>query len=298
MHLPVLLNEVMEAVQPAPGKFVIDGTLGGGGHAEAVMKRLKPDGIFLGIDWDKESIKNLVRQLADRIKNLEPRLKKIVIRAGNYADLPEILKQERLGKADGLIIDLGFSSDHLASGRGFSFSEDEPLVMTYDLDRLPVSKILKQLKKSELEKIIRDFSDERYAGRIAREIWEEERRQSIMTSGTLREVISRAVPKNYERGRINPATRTFMALRIYANQELENIERLIQGLGEILKPGGRVAIISFHSIEDRVVKNYFKLLAKEGRLKIITKKPIVPEEKEIKENPKSRSAKLRIGELI
>ena len=293
-HAPVLLNEVLEILEPKSGKIFVDGTVGGGGHAVPIIERLAPGGIFLGIDWDEELIKNL----ESRIKNLTPRLKRVVIRAGNYADLPEILEEEHLGKIDGLLVDLGFASDQLERGKGFSFMKDEPLIMTYSKDTSPAYQILNQLSRTELERILRDYGEERYAARIAEAIREREKKSLIRTTGELAEVVRQAVPNSYERGRINPATRTFMALRIYVNDELENLKKLLRQISEIMNSGGRVAIISFHSLEDRLVKNHFRDLAKEGKVHLLTKKPITPTEEEARSNPRSRSAKLRAIEII
>lgn len=267
MHTPVLLNEVITTLDPKPGEFFIDGTFGSGGHSKAIQEKIGTSGRLLAIDWDKTG--------------------------ENFADLPEILKKRELPKADGLMIDLGFSSEQLSSGRGFSFERNEPLLMTYDFSAKPVREILKELSEEELAKIIKDLSDERFAKRIAQRIEEYLKRKPIETSKELAEIIKSAVPKNYERGRIHPATRTFMALRIYANKELENLEKLLKNMELILKPGGRAAIISFHSLEDRLVKNYFRDLSKVGRLKILTKKPITASREEILMNPRARSAKLR-----
>lgn len=292
-HIPVLLNEVLEILEPKSGKVIVDGTLGSAGHAIPIIERLRPEGIFLGIDWDKDA----VEKLEARIKNLEKRPKKVVIKIGNYADLPAILKSEKIGKIDGVLLDLGFSSEQLETGRGFTFMKDEPLLMTYSKDRMPAYKVLKQLNQKEMEEIIRTYGEERYAGRIARAIWERERKKPITRSGELREVIRRAVPRLYERGRINPATRTFMALRIYVNDELGNLEKFLEAVPQVMAKEGRVAIITFHSLEDRIAKNSFRDLAKEGKAKILTKKPIISTSEEIKANPRARSAKLRAIEI-
>jgi len=297
-HVPVLLNEVLGILEPKSGKVIVDGTAGSGGHALPIIERLAPDGIFLGIDWDEAMVAKLIRQLAERVKAHEPKLKRLILLTGNYADLPKILREEHLDKIDGLLLDLGFSSEQLEGGRGFSFTKDEPLIMTYSVDRFPAYRALKQLSKMELTEIIRTYGEERYAGPIAKAIWERERKQSIKTSGELQEVIRRAVPKSYERGRINPATRTFMALRIYLNDELGNLEKFLESVPEIMAKGGKVAVISFHSLEDRLIKNHFRDLSKAGRAKLITKKPIVPDEAEKKNNPRSRGAKLRVIEII
>ncbi len=218
--------------------------------------------------------------------------------SGNYADLPRILHEKKLPKADGLVIDLGFSSEQLEnSGRGFSFLKDEPLLMTYSDDREPVRDIIRNIHEQELEKIIREFGDERFAKWIAHAIATHEKQRRITTTTELANIIAGAVPKFYERGRIHPATRTFQALRIYANDELENLRRILGVLPEILAPRGRVCIISFHSLEDRIVKNSFKALEQQHILHIITKKPVSASSKEIRQNPRSRSAKLRVAEI-
>jgi 16S rRNA (cytosine1402-N4)-methyltransferase len=272
MHTPVLLKEVIELLDPKPGEFFIDGTAGGGGHSRAIQEKIEPNGKLLAIDWEKTG--------------------------ENYADLPEILKKRNLPKADGLLIDLGFSSEELESGRGFTFQKNEPLLMTYDPAAKPVREILQELNEEELAKIIKEYSQEKFAKRIARAIKKQEKIKPITTTGELVEVIKRVAPRGYERGRLHPATRTFMALRIYANRELENLETLLKNLPDILKPGGRTAIISFHSLEDRLVKNYFRDYFKKGQMNILTKKPVRARPDEIAANPRASSAKLRAAIII
>jgi len=284
-HIPVLLNEVIKILDPKPDEFFIDGTINGGGHAKAILEKIGPKGRFLGIDWDS----NATAECRARLKG-----DNIMLVNDNYANLSAILKQKKFPKADGFLLDLGLSSDQLEhSGRGFSFEKNEPLLMTYSEDAKPVKTILKEISEVELAKIIFEFSQEKYARQIARAIKEKGKFSPIETSGNLATVIEAAVPKNYERGRIHPATRTFMALRIYANKELENLEKVLKNLDQILKKGGRVAIISFHSLEDRLVKNYFREMKKNGEAELLTKKPIVAGESEISTNPRARSAKLR-----
>lgn len=297
-HTPVLLRETIEALDPKPGEFFIDGTLDGGGHAAAILEKTMPRGRFLGIDWDKNILEISRAQIGARFQIPNPDFQASWVNE-NFANLPEILEREGLGKADGLLLDLGMSSEQLEnSGRGFSFKKDEPLLMTYDVNAKPVKQILKELNEDELAEIIKRYSDERFSGRIARAIKEYEKTTPLETSSQLAEVIKQSVPKSYERGRLHPATRVFMALRIYANQELENLERILKNLHRILKPGGRAAIISFHSLEDRLVKNEFRNLAKMGKARLINKKPIRPAREEIKENPRSRSAKLRAAIVL
>jgi 16S rRNA (cytosine1402-N4)-methyltransferase len=294
MHVPVLLQEVLEILDPHPGDFMIDGTVDGGGHAEAILSAIGPNGKFLGLDLDEA-------MLADCKARIAPR-NGVTLLVGNYADLPEILAQGKLGKADGLLLDLGFSSEQLKrSGRGFSFgdeSRNEPLLMTYDDSRPAVREILKTISEKELAGILRDFGGERYAGPIARAIaLQRRKRDGLATSGDLADTVRGALPKGYERGRIDPATRTFQALRIMANGELENLKKVLGSLEKILVPGGRVAVISFHSLEDRIVKQFFRDMAKASRLALLTKKPISASREEIMRNPRSRSAKLRAAKM-
>lgn len=286
MHKPVLLHEVIKLLDPKPGEFVVDGTIDGGGHAEEILKNISPGGKLLGIDWDAKMIAETKEKFAGH--------NEVNLICGNYADLPVILETRKLGKADGLLLDLGFSSEQLEHpGKGFSFEKDEPLLMTYDSEREPVKNILKKLGDKDLAKIIFELSGEKYAMRIARAIKEHEERRTIETTAELAEVVREVVPKNYERGRINPATRTFQALRIYANDELGNLKKVLDSLDRILRSGGRVAVICFHSLEDRIVKSVFKEMEGKGVLRILTKKPVVPAEEELLNNPRSRSAKLR-----
>jgi len=273
---------------------MIDGTVDGGGHAAAIMDRIMPNGSFLGVDWDEAMIRKRIAERKDPDRERYVR--------GNYADLPAILAQEQLPKADGLLLDLGFSSEQLEqSGRGFSFGEssrNEPLLMTYDSSRRSVAEIIREEDESSLADIIYQFGGERRSRAIAKAIKRAGKKKRVVTSGELADAIRSALPKNYEHGRIDPATRTFQALRIYANGELENLSRMIDGLKDVVRPGGRVAIMSFHSLEDRIVKQKFQQSAKEGKLKLLTKKPIGASSDEIAENPRSRSAKLRAAVLL
>ena len=292
-HVPVLLNKVLEILTPGPRKFIIDGTVDGGGHAVEIVKRLNPSGMFLGVDWDKSMLaeaKSKVALVMNRVK--------VTLVEGNYADLPVILRDKKLGKADGLLLDLGFSSDQLEnSGKGFSFLKDEPLIMRYASRGLSAAEVINGRGEADLADIFWKYGDERMSRKIAKKVVEARKRKRILTTFDLVEVVKSAVPGNYERGRIHPATRVFQALRIYVNRELENLEDILKNLPSILKPNGVVVIISFHSLEDRLVKNYFKGMEKNGLLNILTKKPIVPEKEEVIANLKSRSAKLRAAEI-
>lgn len=287
-HVSVLPKEVVESLDLKPGKFIIDGTVNGGGHTELISKKISPTGKVLGIDWDEKVLAATQKKFSKE--------KRIILRQGNYADTLEILKKEKLGKADGLLLDLGFSTEQIEnSKRGFSFDKDEPLYMTYSDESIPVAQIIRELKEDELAEIIFKLGGERLSRKIAKAIKEASKKQRITSSLKLAEIIRHTVPKSYENGRIDPATRTFQALRIYANRELENLEKILNDLPEILKPQARVAIISFHSLEDAIVKKHFQKLEQTGILKILTKKPVEPTEEEININPKSRSAKLRVA---
>ena len=283
IHIPVMMKEVLETLSPQKGDFIVDGTFGGGGHATEIARNIAPGGTLLGIDRDTSVMSKAPTSFPD--------IKTIIVCA-NYASLPEILKNYHFPLADGLLLDLGFSSNQLGEGRGFSFLKDEPLLMTYNDEDEPLYKALRRLNKDELTSIIA-ISGERYARSLADAIWKEERKKPIETTGELVEIIKSVLPTHYERGRIHPATRTFLAFRIYINQELESLERLLDSLPQVLKPGGRIVIITFQSLEDKIVKDRFKQMAKDNKLSLLTKKPRIVSFLEIKANPQSRSAKLR-----
>jgi len=287
MHIPVLLKEVIDALNLKIGEVAIDGTAGSGGHAKEILKKIGDEGKLLLVDWDRSSAENLKKEFNGR--------KNVVYVNGNYADLPQIIKENKFPKADALLLDLGFSSEQLGGGKGFSFMKDEPLIMTYSDERESLGEFLRHTNPKELTGIIRKYGEERYAQKIAGAIMEN--RRKLKTTKDLADVIAKSVPKNYEHGRIHPATRTFQALRIYLNKEFENIEKVISSLEEIVRPGGRIAVISFHSLEDRIVKQSFNELKNKGRLLLINKKPITPSQEEIEVNPRSRSAKLRAAIL-
>jgi len=290
-HIPVLLKEVITALDPKQGEFFVDATVNGGGYANGIIRKIDASGKFLGIDWDKRILEQAKEDILSKYKACDTQY---IFVSDNFANTHQILKAKKLGRADGLVLDLGFSTEQIEnSGKGFSFMRDEPLIMTYSDESQPVADILKKLTEKELEKIIQEFGEERFSGRIAKAIKENQKLKPIQTAKALAKIIKSAVPKNYEKGRIHPATRTFQALRIYANKELENLEKILKNLKSILKPGGRVAIVSFHSLEDRIVKKNFKDLSQSKTMELITKKPITPSLDEIRNNPRSRSAKLR-----
>jgi 16S rRNA (cytosine1402-N4)-methyltransferase len=289
MHIPVLLKEVVEYLDPEPGDFIIDGTIGSGGHAEKILEKIGPKGKLLGIDWDAKNIEGLKTKFKNRSN--------VILVQGNYADIPEILKKEKLSEASGLLADLGFSSEQLA-GKGFSFMKDEVLDMRYGGEGQTAAEIINSLSEKDLADIFWQLGEERYSRQIAKKIIEERRKERILMTGRLVEIVKSAVPKNYERGRINPATRVFQALRISVNDELGNLGSLLGNLENILKNKGRTIIISFHSLEDRMVKNHFRQAAKEGKMEILTKRPVTASEEEAEINPRSRSAKMRAAKII
>jgi len=268
---------------------MIDGTMDGGGHAQEIASRVMPRGSVLGLDWDEAAV--------ERAKERFGKSENIIVMQGNYADLAEIVKKRKFPKAQGLLLDLGFSSEQIGeSGRGFSFMYDEPLLMTYSDSTLPAWMVLKQLKEKELADVIFEFGEERFSRQIAKAI--KQYAKPITKTSTLADIVRGAVSKGYERGRIDPATRTFQALRIFVNHELDNLTKALDGVPEILAPGGRVVVISFHSLEDRIVKNKFRDMAKADALTILTKKPVTATEAETRWNARSRSAKLRAAEII
>ncbi len=287
MHKPVLLHEVIAILDPREGDFVIDGTLGGGGHAREIIKHIGKRGMFLGVDKDHEAIA--------RFKDYSALPKSsFFMEQSNYAYIPGILKKNNMPKADGLIIDLGFSSYQIDDPkRGFSFHSDGPLDMRYGNSGMTTEEIINTFSEEKLIDIISRYGEERFSRRIARAIMESRKDRRITRTFELADIIKHAYPSRFRHGRIHPATKTFQAIRIAVNQELENLEKLLSSLPDIVNSGGRVAVISFHSLEDRMVKRSFKELTSSGKAEILTKKPIVPRREEVEGNPKSRSAKLR-----
>jgi 16S rRNA (cytosine1402-N4)-methyltransferase len=289
MHAPVLYNEAIAALGLEEGDFAIDGTLGGGGHAKEILRRIGGKGRFLGVEWDETALSRARAALQNPAN--------ATFVHGSYADLPDILARERLPKADALLLDLGFSSDQLeTSERGFSFQRDGPLDMRYDTREGETAEgLIARSSVAELVHIFRTYGEERQAEKFAHAIHEAKRHGAIRTSGMLAKVITDAAGG---RGRIHPATKVFMALRIAVNHELENVRAILSSLGSVVRSGGRVAVITFHSIEDRVVKEKFRALAKEGSAEILTKHVVKPTRAETFANPRSRSAKLRVLTII
>ncbi|TET38244.1 MAG: 16S rRNA (cytosine(1402)-N(4))-methyltransferase RsmH [Planctomycetota bacterium] len=288
VHTPVMVSEVREGLALKPGAVVVDATVGAGGHALALIGDIGPEGVYLGIDRDPDILEIAKKNLAE-FDNFR-------VRHGNFEDLPGIMAAEALDKADAVLFDLGVSSYQLSEARrGFSFSADGPLDMRFDpAEGVPsAAEILNRIPGPELADVLQRYGDERRAKRIARAICARRGAGPIRTTTELAELIVRTVGR---RGRIHPATRTFQALRVLVNGELRALEKALSEVPGLLAPGGRVAVISFHSGEDRIVKNAFREAAKEGLLEIITRKPLVPERIEVVSNPRARSAKLRIAQ--
>jgi len=294
-HIPVLLNEVIKVLDPKVGEFFIDGTLGGGGHTDLILEKIGRSGIFLGIDLDK----SVLEKTKEKIKsNFEFRISNFEFEYGNYTEIPEILKKEKLPKADGLFLDLGFSSFQIDDPqRGFSFLHNAPLDMRYDVRSKNISAedVVNGMSEKDLADIFWKYGEERWSRVIAKRIIDERKKKRIQTTTELARVIEKAISR---KGRMHPATKVFQALRIYVNKELENVEIITKKIPDIIAKDGRVAIISFHSLEDRIVKNAFRDLVKSKKALFINKKPIIPTRAEILKNPRSRSAKLRAIQII
>lgn len=290
MHTPVLLNEVLETLNPRSGETYIDTTINGGGHAKAILERIGKTGKVIGIDWDCDLIEKLKNNSAFSIYNL-------ALVCDNYANIANIIRQYNIAPPHGILFDLGFSFYHITeAGRGFSFQKDEPLDMRYAASRLgkTAADIIRIWTRDDLERIFYEYGEERYSRRIATAIVAERKRHPIETTFELIAVVRRVVPHSYEGGKIHPATRVFQALRIAVNDEFGNITKGIGDGFRALRHGGKIAVISFHSGEDRIVKNLFRDWVKTGKAVLLVKKPVIAMPEEIAKNPHARSAKLRV----
>lgn len=292
IHVPVLVEEVLVGLMIKKSGTYVDGTLGPGGHAEAILRKTGGDCTLIGIDRDSEA----VGQAKKRLKNYSVHFVR-----DNFSNMESVVRGLGYREVDGVLLDLGVSSFQLkAEGRGFSFLKDEPLDMRMDSrEGLTAGKIVNKYPEKELSDILWRYGEERFCRRIAREIVRTREKQPIMTCRDLAMLIERVVKKKrkmYFPGRIHPATRTFQALRIEVNRELSELTLAVRAGVNILKAGGRICIISYHSLEDRIVKHSYREMAKNGLINIITKKPQLPRKEEKDLNPSSRSAKLRIAE--
>ena len=307
-HTPVMLEKVLQSLRCKPGGIYVDGTLGGGGHARAILENTAPDGLLIGLDRDDDA-------LLESEKRLQPFGQRKILIKGNFADIGEILTNLNIRKVDGILLDLGVSSHQLdTADRGFSFSLDAPLDMRMDQSsRYRAYDLVNLSPEKELRKVIRDYGEEPMAGRIARAILAKRASAPIRTTIELADVVCRAVRRQGVRKKVHPATRTFQAIRIAVNQELSNLSTAMDAGIDQLGQGGRFSIISFHSLEDRIVKETFRSwegrcqcppglpvcqCQREAKLRVLTRKPLRPEAGESETNPRARSARLRTAEKI
>jgi 16S rRNA (cytosine1402-N4)-methyltransferase len=309
VHVPVLADEVVSMLAAAPGGVHVDATLGGGGHAERILTATDPDGRLLGIDADEAAI----ARAATRLSRFGGRL---VTRQGNFRDLASLAPAAGFAAVDGCLFDLGLSSDELADPeRGFGIRTGGPLDMRFDTGRgVPAAELLATLDQAELIALFRTYGEEPFAGRIARAIVEARRTAPIETAEELAAIVERAAPSRAPgRRRVHPATRVFQALRIAVNAELEALEAGLAAAVDLLKPGGRLVVLSYHSLEDRIVKRFLQaerrgctcppeapvcICGRKPRLRLVTPKGIVPSAAEIAANPRARSARLRAAERL
>jgi len=302
IHQPVLLNEVIKYLNPKPDENFIDATVNGGGHAMAILEKNGPRGRVLGIEIDSEIYKEFKKKLDGADDKQFQNLKRLTLVNDSYVNIGKIANKYKFKNIKGILFDLGMSSWHLEiSNRGFSFQKDEFLDMRYNIaeNKTPTAmQVLNTFTEKELTDIFWKYGEERYSSRIAKKIIKERKIKPIRSTFDLVEIIKRSVPASYRYRRIHPATKTFQALRIFINQELDNLQIGLERGFQILKNGGRMVVISFHSIEDRIVKNFFKNKKGEGSGILLTKKPIIPSNSEVKKNPRSRSARLRASEKL
>jgi 16S rRNA (cytosine1402-N4)-methyltransferase len=308
-HVPVMMDEVIEYLNCRPGQIYMDCTLGGAGHGHAILKKILPGGKLIGIDLDRDAIENAKGILKSNMDNVH-------LICGNFKDFPSFLQKLAIPSLNGILLDLGISLHQIySSGRGFSFKQDEPLDMRMSTEsEIRAEDLVNNMGEDELSRIFKVYGEERWAWRIAKRIVIERQHQRIESAIHLADIVSRAIPKRALRTqRIHPATRVFMALRIFVNQELESLESFLKIAADYLKPFGRLCVISFHSLEDRIVKNQMREMGsgcvcpsdfpicvcnhkKVGR--VLTKKVIRPSDEEIKRNPMARSSRLRVMEKL
>lgn len=295
VHTPAMLREVLESLNLAAGKIIVDATIGTAGHARGILERILPGGQLIGIDRDPES-------LAIAKRRLQEFSKACIFVQHNFMDIDAILKELNLKKIDGILFDLGISSFQLEDAcRGFSFQYEGPLDMRLDrASFISAYDLVNNLNEEEISSLLWNFGQERWHNRIAHLLVKERERQPIATTFQLADIIVRAMPYRYRNRyyHIHPATRAFQAIRIAVNRELEALETAIVKVIGFLNKQSPICVISFHSLEDRMVKLNFRRLAAQGEIKIITPKPLIPHQTEIEKNPSSRSAKLRVAQRL
>jgi 16S rRNA (cytosine1402-N4)-methyltransferase len=308
-HIPAMLNETIQYLNCRPGKTYADCTLGGSGHAKAICERILPDGLLIGIDQDIDAIANAKKALQSYSSNIH-------LFHGNFINLPQYLAQLKIDAVDGILLDLGLSLHQLEnSGRGFSFTKDEPLDMRMDKRSATKSEdLVNNLAEEELRKIFKDFGEERWSKQIARSMVKNRRQKKIRTSKELSQIVLSAIPRQKQaKHRIHPATRVFMALRIAVNRELDVLNAFMAGVADWLNPKGRLCVLSFHSLEDRIIKQHINAMekgcicppklpkcacGKKSVMRVLTKRVVRPSAKEVAINPMARSTRLMAAEKI
>ena len=308
-HKSVLLEETIDSLNIKPDGIYVDGTLGGGGHASEVCRRLGEHGRLIGIDQDQDAITAAGERLAEFGD-------KVTIVRSNYEQIKSVLQELGIEKVDGIYLDLGVSSYQLdTADRGFTYNEDDaPLDMRMDQrNPMTAADIVNEYDEMDLYRIIRDYGEDRFAKNIAKHIVQERQKEPVLTTGRLAEIVDQSIPMKFKKQGGHPAKRTFQAIRIEVNRELTVLEDHISEMIDLLAPGGRFCIITFHSLEDRIVKNAFRtaqdpctcppdfpvcVCGKKSKGKVLTRKPVLPSEKELEENSRSKSAKLRVFEHI
>ena len=288
LHLPVMLEEVIEVLDPRQNGVYIDATVGPGGHSEEILKRIDAGGLLIGIDRDEEALKMAEERLSDR---------RVVLKRGSFSDMESMVYAEGILSVDGVLFDLGMSMLQLKSpDKGFSFAADDRLDMRMDRrQKLSAWDVVNRYSGKELERILREFGEERLSRKIARAITTRRQKKPIDTCSELSAIVEGVYGG---RGRFHPATRTFQALRIEVNRELDQLRSGLEAASRLLKSNGRLCVISYHSLEDRIVKHFLTESSRDGLFRVITKKPLIPSADEIRSNPSSRSAKLRGAEKI
>lgn len=288
IHLPALVKEAIKVLNPIPGGTYVDATIGPGGHSEEILTLIGTGGKLIGIDRDNEALRTAQERLSD---------KRVILRKGSFSDMEKLLKKDEITEVDGILFDLGISMIQMKDiERGFSFISDKRMDMRMDKEQaLSARDVVNKYSANELERILREFGEERLSRKISEAIVRKRRIKPIDTCSELSEIVERVYGR---RGRVHPATKTFQALRIEVNKELDELQKGLDASVRILKRGGRLCVISYHSLEDRIVKHFIARSSKEGSLKVITKKPLTPGSEEIRSNPSSRSAKLRAAERI
>ncbi len=295
LHTPVMLDEVIQYLKLAPGQIIVDATLGTGGHSFEILKRITPGGKLIGIDRDEDSI-DICRQRLSEFKD------SCEFVHANFVDLDQVLERLAIEKIDGIVFDLGISTYQLRNAqRGFSFQQEGPLDMRLDKSSyISAYDLVNSLNENEISQLLWNFGQERWHNRIARLLVAERRNEPIATTKQLADLVMRAIPYRYRKSyyRIHPATRTFQAVRIAVNREIEILESAIKKAVAYLKKQARICVISFHSLEDRAIKHTFRALKAERLIEIITPKPLTPLESEMQANPSSRSSKFRVAQRI